>query len=237
MKSNKISLARALSKLGYCSRAGAVSYIRSGAVTVNGKIVRTPSAMVDIERDSVLADSKRLSRPKTLVIMLNKPAGYVTTSRDELSRRTVHDLIPRDLGLFAVGRLDMETSGLLLFTNDGELQNRITSPDKLVAKTYLATVSGKVSGDKLDMFLKGIEIESGTIVKADECRIALAEFSRTHIEMKIHEGKNRQVRKMFKAVGKNVTRLHRSAIGRLELDLPEGAWRRLSEDEVELIFS
>ncbi len=237
MKSDKVSLTRALSKLGYCSRAKAASFIRGGKVTVNGKMVNNPSTMVDIENDTINVAAERLSRPKTVVIMLHKPAGYVTTSKDELSRKTVYDLIPRDLHLFAVGRLDLDTSGLLLFTNDGHLQDRITSPDKEVTKTYLATVSGKVASDKLDKLMVGVEIDDGITVKADGCRITLSEFSRTSVEVKIHEGKNRQVRKMFEAVGKKVIGLHRSAIGKLELDLPEGAWRKLSDDEVKLIFS
>lgn len=237
MSNETVSLARALSKLGYCSRARAALLIRNGKVTVNGKPVRNPSAMVDVEKDSVEIDSKRLERPGSLVIMLHKPAGYVTTSSDELARRTVYDLIPKGVRLFAVGRLDMDTTGLLLFTNDGKLQDRITSPAREVSKTYIATVNGKVSPGDLDKFLRGIEIERGEVVKADRCRIVSREISKTIVELRIHEGKNRQVRKMFLAIGKTVTQLHRSAIGKLRLDLPEGSWRKLSEDELKLIFS
>lgn len=237
MAKENISLARALSKLGYCSRARAALFIKSGKVTVNGRLMMNPSATIDIDKDTVEVDSRRLERPKSVVIMLNKPAGFVTTSSDELSRRTVYDLTPKGLQLFAVGRLDMDTTGLLLFTNNGELQERITSPDKKVSKTYLATVNGKVAPDKLDKLLDGIEISSGTVVKADFCRTVSFEFSCTTIELTIHEGKNRQVKRMFEAIGKTVTRLHRSAIGKLELDVPEGSWRKLSENDVKLIFS
>ncbi len=237
MKEEAISLARALSKLGYCSRARAALYIKSGKVTVNGRLVRTPAVKVDIEKDIVEVDNRRLVKPTTVVVMLNKPGGYVTTSNDELSRKTVYELVPKDLHLFAIGRLDMDTSGLLLFTNNGQLQDRITSPDKEVSKTYIATVSGKITLDHIGKFLKGIEIEDGVVVKADQCRIISMELTRTMIEIKIHEGKNRQIKRMFEAIGRTVTNLHRSAIGRLELDLPEGSWRKLSDNEIELIFS
>lgn len=125
----------------------------------------------------------------------------------------------------------------MLFTNNGQLQDRITSPDKEVSKTYIATVSGKITLDHIGKFLKGIEIEDGVVVKADQCRIISMELTRTMIEIKIHEGKNRQIKRMFEAIGRTVTNLHRSAIGRLELDLPEGSWRKLSDNEIELIFS
>ncbi|MCL5021351.1 MAG: rRNA pseudouridine synthase [Bacteroidetes bacterium] len=237
MSGETISLARVLSKLGYCSRARAALYIKSGKVSVNGKLVRNPSIRIDIDIDVVEVDKKCLVKPKTVVVMLHKPGGYVTTSSDELSRKTVYELVPKDLHVFAVGRLDMDTSGLLLFTNNGQLQDRITSPDKETTKTYIATVSGKVTLDHIDKFLKGVEIGDGTVVKADQCRILSMELSRTIIQLKIHEGKNRQVKRMFETIGRTVTHLHRSAIGRLELDLPEGSWRKLTEDEIELIFS
>ena len=237
MKGETISLARALSKLGYCSRARAALYIRSGKVSVNGKLVKTPSLKVDIEADTIEVDNRRLAKPTTVVIMLNKPGGYVTSSNDELARKTVYELVPKDLNLFAIGRLDMDTSGLLLFTNNGQLQDRITSPEKDVSKTYIATVNGKLTPDHIDKLLKGVEIKDGVVVKADQCKIVSAEFSKTRVQLRIHEGKNRQIRRMFEAIGKSVSSLHRAAIGKLELDLPEGAWRRLSDGEIESIFA
>lgn len=237
MRNETVSLARALSKLGFCSRARAPLIIKSGRVTVNGRVVREPAAAVNIHRDVVEVDGRHLEKPESVVLMLNKPAGYVTTSSDELSRKTAYDLVPRGLHLFAVGRLDMDTTGLLLFTNDGELQNKITSPESEVSKTYIVTVNGKVPPDDLDKFLTGIEIENGKVAGADGYRIISVELSKTVIELKIHEGKNRQVKRMFEAIGRTVSRLHRSAIGELELDIAEGSWRKLTNDELKLIFS
>jgi len=232
-----ISLARALSKLGYCSRSRAAFFVKTGKVSVNGKIVKVPSWRVDIEKDVIEVDSHHLSKPSPVVIMLNKPAGYVTTASDELSRKTVFELVPKDLHLLAVGRLDMETTGLLLFTNSGDLMDEITSPERKVTKTYVATVSGKVTDDHIEKLVRGIQIDDKTFVSADECKIMEIGYSKTVIKMKIHEGKNRQIRRMLSAIGKSVTELHRSAIGSLELDLAEGHWRKLADADLKLIFA
>lgn len=236
MSGGTITLARALSKLGFCSRSRAAIYVKSGKVAVNGKVVKLPAWRVDVDKDVIEIDNKHLAKPTTVAIMLHKPRGYVTTSSDELSRKTVYDLIPDELRLFAVGRLDLETTGLLLFTNNGKLQDRITSPEKEISKTYVATVNGKVTEYHVEKLMRGVEIQDGTLVKADECEILGTEFSRTRLRIKIHEGKNRQVKRMLAAIGKNVAKLHRLAIGSLELDLPEGAWRRLSNEEIERMF-
>ncbi|MCL5267134.1 MAG: rRNA pseudouridine synthase [Bacteroidetes bacterium] len=236
MSDEAISLARALSKLGYCSRSRAALYVKSGRVTVNGRVIKSPAWRVDTGKDSIEVDERRLVKPTAVVIMLHKPAGFITTSSDDLSRRTVYELVPGDLHLFAVGRLDLDTTGLLLFTNSGELQDRITSPEKEVVKTYVVTANGKVTSDHIDKLLRGVEIREGVVAKADECEIIESEFSRTRLRIRIHEGKNRQIRRMFDALGKSVITLHRSAIGKLELDLPEGGWRKLCDEEVEAIF-
>ena len=237
MSGETISLARALSKLGYCSRSRAALYVKSGRVTVNGKVIKIPSWRVDVDNDIIEIDNRRLAKPTTVVIMLHKPRGYVTTADDELSRKTVYELVPKDMHLFTVGRLDLDTTGLLLFTNNGQLQDKITSPEKKVSKTYIVTAVGKVTQDHVEKLLHGVEIEDGVVVRADECEIMENEFSKTILRIKIHEGKNRQVKRMLAAIGKNITGLHRSAIGKLELDLPESSWRKLTDNEIELIFS
>lgn len=236
MPAESIPLSRALSKLGCCSRSRAALYIKDGKVSVNGRVIKLPSSQVDLEKDIIEIDKKRLSRPTTVVIMLHKPRGFVTTSSDELSRKTVYDLVPNDMHLFAVGRLDLDTTGLLLFTNNGALQDKITSPKNEVAKTYLVTVNGKVSDDQTKKLMRGVEIKDGVTAKADKCDIIERELSQTRLKIRIHEGKNREIRRMFDAIGKKVLDLHRIEIGKLELDLPEGGWRRLSDNETKLIF-
>jgi 23S rRNA pseudouridine2605 synthase len=236
MPAESISLARALSKLGFCSRSQAALYVRAGDVSVNGKVINLPSWRVDPGKDVIEVDKKRLSMPATVVIMLHKPRGFVTTSSDELSRKTVYDLLPHNLHLFAVGRLDLDTTGLLLFTNNGTLQEKIISPESGVAKTYLVTVNGKMVEDLAKKLLEGVEIKDGTICKVDECEIIQTESTTTRLKVKIHEGKNREIRRMFEAIGKKVVHLHRTTIGKLELDLPEGGWRKLSDEEIGLIF-
>ncbi len=232
----RIPLARALSKLGYCSRSRAVTLIKSGEISVNGKRVTYPWQEVDLVNDHIEVGDQLLSKPSTVVIMLNKPAGYVTTFHDELSRKAVMELVPDNSHLFPVGRLDLDTTGLLLLTNDGELSEKITSPGSKIDKTYLATVSGKLNEHIVEKLLSGIEIAEGITVSADECVIVSAGQSTSLVRMRIHEGKNRQVRKMFEAIGKRVLSLHRSTIGKLELDLPEGKWRKITEQEIGKIF-
>lgn len=236
MPGETISLARALAKLGYCSRSRSALYVKSGRVAVNGKVIKIPSWRVDIDEDAIEVDDRRLSRPTTVVIMLNKPVGYVTTATDNMSRKTVYDLVPGDLHLFAVGRLDLQATGLLLFTNNGKLQDRITSPERELTQTYIVTINGKVNDEQVGRLLEGIEIQRGLAAKAVECEIVEGEFARTRLKVKLTEGKRRQIRRMFEALGKPVADLHRTAIGKLELDLPEGAWRRLSDEETESIF-
>jgi len=161
----------------------------------------------------------------------------VTTSSDEFSRKTVYGLIPNDLHLFSVGRLDIDTTGLLLFTNDGTLQDKILSPENEIAKTYIVTVNGKVTGEQIGKLMKGVEIRDGVICRADDCEIVETELSKTRLRIRIHEGKNREIRRMLDAIGKKVSRLHRTAIGGLELDVPEGAWRKLTDEEIKLILN
>ncbi len=236
MPEESISLARALSRLGYCSRSRAALYIKSGKVTVNGKVARIPSSHVYLDKDVIEIDKKRLSKPTQQVIMLNKPKGYVTTSSDELSRKTVYSLVPNDMHLFSIGRLDLDTTGLLLFTNNGTLQDKVASPDYKVSKTYLVTINGKIADDQVNRLLRGVEIAEGIMAKVDRCETFETDFSKTRLKIIIHEGKNREIRRMFESIGKKVVNLHRTAIGSLELDLPEGAWRKLSHVEIERLF-
>jgi pseudouridine synthase family len=236
MNNETISLARALSKLGFCSRSEGVRYIKTGKVSVNGKIIMVPSWRVSINVDDISVDGKKLEKKPTTVVMLNKPAGYVTTARDNLNRPTVYRFIPGDLHLFPVGRLDIDTTGILLFTNSGELLDKVTSPQSNIKKTYIARVRGRLGDGQISRLMTGIEIGENLIVRADECDILKYEPQFTTVLITIHEGKNRQIRRMFGALGKGVVALHRKSIGNLELDIDEGKWRFLSEGEVNLIY-
>jgi 23S rRNA pseudouridine2605 synthase len=237
MSYKPVPLSRALSKIGCCSRAKAALYIQNGKVSVNGRIVKSPFLLVDLNKDVIRFEERLYSKPETVVIMLNKPRGFVTTSSDELGRRTVYELVPNDRHLFAIGRLDLDTTGLLLFTNNGELQNKITSPKNQICKTYHLAVGGKVTENQVAKLLRGVEIKDGVVCKADKCDVIEIEQFRTILEITIHEGKNRELRKMVEAIGKKVISLHRIAIGNLRLDVPIGKWRRLSNEEIKLIFS
>jgi len=236
MPAESISLARALSKFGFCSRSRAALYIKAGKVAVNGNVIKLPSSRVDPNKDVVEVDKRHLSMPMTTVLMLHKPRGFVTTASDELSRKTVYDLVPSHLHLFPVGRLDLDTTGLLLFTNNGSIQNRINSPESEIPKTYLVGVIGKVTRDQVKKLMRGVEIRDGIICKADECEIVGTDSSNSRLRIKIHEGKNREIIRMFHAIGKKVSSLHRTAIGKLELDIPEGRWRELSRKEIERVL-
>lgn len=195
-----------------------------------------PSWRVSINTDYIYVDGEKLEKKPTTVVMLNKPAGYVTTVRDNLNRPTVYRFVPKELHLFPIGRLDIDTTGLLLFTNSGELLDKITSPQNNIRKTYIARVRGRVTDSHINTLINGIEIGDNLVVKADECDVLSSEPSFTTVLITIHEGKNRQVRKMFGALGKTIVALHRKSIGNLELDIDEGKWRYIGKEEINLIY-
>ncbi len=224
-----------LAAAGVASRRAAEKMIRQGRVKVNGETVTGMGVAIDPAADQVLVDGKKvaLPAPDREYILLYKPAGFVTTMSDPYGRPTVRDLV-RDAGVrvFPVGRLDMDTSGLLLLTNDGELANRLAHPSYGVEKEYLARVKGLPSPDVLKRLEGGVELEDGRTAPA---RVRLVKGGRQNsvLSLTIHEGRNRQVRRMLKAVGHPVTALKRVRYGPLTLSgLAEGEWRRLSRDEV-----
>ncbi|MGB9591594.1 MAG: pseudouridine synthase [Candidatus Kryptoniota bacterium] len=236
MNTEAISLARALSKLGFCSRSEAVRYIKTGRVSVNGNIIMVPSWRVSIGMDEIDVDGEKLEKKPTTVLMFNKPAGCVTTARDEFKRPTVYKFVPGELHLFPIGRLDINTTGLLLFTNSGELLDKVTNPQSNIRKTYIAKVRGRIGDNQITRLMGGIEIEDNVVVRADSCDILNYGPQFTNVLVTIHEGKNRQIRKMFGALGRAVLALHRKSIGKLELDVDEGQWRFINEQEIDLIY-
>ncbi len=223
------TLDRVISKAGLGSRTEARSWIGTGRVRVNGKLIRTPDHWVDLERDRVTLDGKPVRGGEKIYIALNKPTGCITTYKDPRGRPTVYDLIG-DLGQFVVpvGRLDQDTSGLLLMTNDTQFAERITNPDFKAPKTYLVKASTVLDDEQLERLRQGVELKDGPTQPAEVVRVSVSS-----IELTIREGRNRQVRRMLEAVGSKVLKLTRTSIGSLQLaDLEMGKYRSLSADEV-----
>lgn len=231
--SGKKTLDRLLSRAGACSRRQAQQAIAAGRVQVNGRIVRDAETWIDAVRDRVLLDGQPLrARPKE-VWALHKPTGYVTTAADEDARDTVYALLPADATWLApVGRLDQDSSGLLLFTNDSDLAHAITDPASKLPKTYEVRCKGQVSDEALERLRSGIELHDGPTLPAEVERIDAGPRS-TLLRCVLTEGRNRQIRRMVMAIGSRVHTLHRTRIGPIELgDQPEGTCRRLAPAEV-----
>ncbi len=225
-----------LANQGVASRRGADAIIADGRVLLNGKPAR-PGDEVG-EDDTVELDGKILShKVKYEYYLLNKPKGCVCTVQDEETerpRKTVMDLLPEGAGrVFPVGRLDYDTEGMLILTNDGELAYRLTAPQSEIPKTYLVRIEGGISPADLNRLRAGVEIEKGVVTK--KCKISVVETDKKYTKMHVvlTEGKNREIRKMFEAVGKQVEFLKRIKIGELSLSgLDRGQVRRLSQEEV-----
>jgi pseudouridine synthase len=224
-----VRLNRYLASTGVGSRRAADEVIRAGRVTVNGAAAELGTLVS--EGDDVRVDGRPVHVQATMVVLLHKPAGVVTTARDPQGRPTVVELVQAPARLFPVGRLDRETTGLLLLTNDGALADRLMHPRHGVRKTYVARVAADPGEPALERLRRGVELEDGPTAPA-EVRLAGPGW----VEITIHEGRNRQVRRMLAAVGHPARGLHRSAYGGLELgDLAPGEWRELTDAEVEAL--
>ena len=228
-------LQKYLANNGIAARRKCEEYILSGRVKVNGQVVTKLGIKINSEKDIIEFDGKKVEKvEKHVYILLNKPIGYVTTVKDQFDRPTVLDLVKIKEKILPVGRLDMYTSGALILTNDGEFINKITHPKNEVEKTYTVTVKGIIKQEDVQKLENGVEIEdyiSGKakvkILKTDEEK----KFSR--VQITIHEGKNREVRKMCEAIGKKVLALHRRKIANLDVkNLKIGQWRYLTDSEV-----
>ena len=225
-------LQKYLADCGIASRRKAEQLILDGRVGVNGEVVRTLGTQVDPLCDSVTYDH-RVVRPerKKVYIMLNKPRGVVTTASDQFGRKCVLDLVDLPLRLYPVGRLDYDTEGLLLLTNDGEFANTVSHPKHQIGKTYQAVVRGVPTQEKLDKLRNGIEIDGGLTSPAQVETLGNRN-GKADILITIHEGRNRQVKRMFDAVGHPVVSLKRIAVGSLNIGgLAPGQWRELTEKE------
>ena len=226
---------------GVASRRKAEELILADKIKVNDNIVKELSYQVDEENDVVKVDDKIIKEENKLVyILLNKPEGYITTVKDQFDRESVLDLVT-DIKerVYPIGRLDYETSGLLLLTNDGDLTYKLTHPKHEVDKTYVARVKGKLTPDEIKMFKSGLKIEDYVTAPAKLKVIRYDEKTNVSLlEIKIHEGKNRQVRKMCKAINHPVLRLKRTAMGKIRIGECEiGKYRYLTEDEVKYLKS
>ncbi|MBM3270833.1 MAG: rRNA pseudouridine synthase [Candidatus Sericytochromatia bacterium] len=225
-------LQKILSRAGIASRRHAEELIAAGRVTVND-LVATLGSSADPDRDRIAVDGAPISFPERVCIALHKPSGYVTTVRDDRGRRTVMALVPAMPGLHPVGRLDYGTEGLLLLTNDGALTLAITHPRHEIAKTYLATVVGVPDAAALRALAEGVGLADGLTAPA-RARVESTVPGGAVVSLELHEGRNRQVRRMLEAVGHPVRRLIRTAVGEIRLgDLQPGQWRTLTPDEVE----
>jgi len=227
-----IRLQRFLASAGVASRRRAEDLIAEGRVGVNGVVVQEMGTRVDPGRDVVTVDGRRVVRAAIRWVVLNKPAGYVCTRRDPQRRPTVYDLVAADAGsLFTVGRLDFDTEGLLLFTNDGEAANRLLHPRYGCLRVYEARVRGAVGPDAVTRLETGVPLEDG-IARASDVRILKPGAGRTSLRLGLREGRKREVRRMLAEVGHPVLRLRRIRFGPLKLGrLPVGASRDLTESE------
>ena len=230
------TLERVLSKAGVGSRVEARRWIHAGRVKVNGTVTRNPDQWVDVARDRVRLDDKPLVARERLYVLLYKPAGYLTTRKDPQGRPTVYDLLT-DVGTFlsTVGRLDFDTSGLLLLTNDNQFAERVTNPASHVPKTYLVKASMLLTDVQLQHLRDGIELADGPTRPAIVTRLRdSAKY--THFEITLTEGRNRQVRRMVEALEAHVLKLVRVKIGPLAIGkLPIGKWRLLTPAEVQAV--
>lgn len=233
-----IRLQKYIADCGVASRRKAEELIKQGRVKVNGTVVNEMGIKV-CDKDLVEVDGKVIKpENKKVYILLNKPSGYVTTAKDQFGRPTVLDLLKgvRER-VFPVGRLDYETTGLLILTNDGDFTYKITHPKHEIEKTYLATIKGIPTSEEISRFERGLKIEDYITAPA-KLRIITKNEGTCVIEVTIHEGRNRQVRKMCEAIGHPVLSLKRISLGKLTLgNLAEGDWRELTPREVKSLLS
>ena len=236
--SASVRLHKYIANCGYCSRRHAELLIAAGLVRVNGATASEPGSALDPRRDRVTINGEEITPPPLHTIMLHKPAGFISSTHDTHERLTVMDLLPRTLvhaGVVPVGRLDLDTFGLLLMTNDGELHHRITHPSYECPKEYFVRVQGKIPPQKVERLARGLLLDDGPTqpVGVLSCEHRGAE---SELRVELTEGRKREVKRMFATLGHEVSYLKRLRIGPLALgDLPVGAWRELTGEELAAI--
>ena len=233
----EMRLQKYLATSGIASRRKCEEYILEGKVEVNGIVVKELGTKVS-SKDIVKFNGKIVKPEEEKVyILLNKPIGYITTSHEQFGRDKVLDLIKTDKRVVPVGRLDMYTSGALILTNDGELVNKLTHPKNEINKTYNVTIKGKITNLEIEQLKKGVLIDDNYITKPAQVKILKIDEEKdiSRIQITIHEGKNRQVRKMCEAINKKVLALHRCKIGNLDVkDLKLGEWKYIKKSDIKI---
>ena len=229
-------LQKYMARCGIASRRKCEDIILQQRVSINGEIVKELGMKINPNSDIIMVDSERvLPEEKKRYIMLNKPEGVISSVSDEKGRRTILDIVKVSERIYPIGRLDYDSSGLILLTNDGDVYNKVIHPRNMINKTYFGILEGIPNSEEINRFCTGINIE-GYITSNAEFKIIKRDNEKCQAEMIIHEGKNRQIRKMCESIGHPVLELKRVSIGKIELsDLQEGSYRELTEDEIEYL--
>ncbi len=236
-RSRRIGLARALSKLGYCSRSWAFELIKAGRVQINKEVRRNPETPVNLETDQIDVDGKEIQPKSKFYFALNKPRGVVTTASDEKGRQTVHDLLGKDMPhLSAVGRLDKASEGLILFTNDSEWAARLMAPKTHLSKTYHVQINTVPNQSMLNSLQKGVKVSNGDFLRMSSVKVIRSGEKNSWLEIVLDEGKNLHIRRMLEVQEIEVLRLIRVAIGPLPLgSLAKGQSSELSQKEKQML--
>lgn len=233
----QVRLQKFLAEAGVASRRAAERMIVAGQIRVDGIVVRELGTKVDSDRQEIAVDGQPVRMRRKVYVALHKPKGFLCTSKDPEARRVVHDLLPQEWSiLHNVGRLDRDSEGLLFLTNDGEFSLQLTHPRYGVRKRYRAVVVGRVTESQLKSLTEGIQDE-GELLKAESAKLVSANNSHSVVELELAEGKNREVRRLFEALGHEVEQLIRTQIGPIRLgELPVGKWRMLSAAEIKSLL-
>jgi 23S rRNA pseudouridine2605 synthase len=233
ISSKRLTVDRLLSKLGIASRVTSQEWIRAGRVRINGRVIRDPATWVLWPKDSVLIDDRPIQDSVKRFFLFHKPKGVITTHSDEKGRKTIFNVLPPDLGyVHAVGRLDQATSGLLLLTNDSALSSFLTNPIHKLLRTYLVSVRGDFTEVQAKEATVGV-VDGGERLQCHSVKIQKNSGRESHLEVVLTQGKNREIRRLFKVLGHEVTRLRRIQYGPFNLeDLPSGAWREIPIEDV-----